>query len=118
MSRVAVIAGALFAVASASGCLPASAGEYYYGGYAPYPPYGGYAPYPCCAYPAPISPPLYYGRPARLPAPPVLNWPEGPRYYQPSGYDHAVTPCYEQYVRVSDGRGGWSWGIKSACDGR
>jgi hypothetical protein len=117
MSRIAVIAAALFLSALTS--VTASAGEYYYGGYPPYPPYGGYAPYPCCAYPAaPVAPPPCCGGQTRLPPPPVLNWPEGPRYYQPSGYDHAVTPCYEQYVRVSDGRGGWSWGLKSSCDPR
>jgi hypothetical protein len=119
MSRTAVIAAASLVLGTALSSVAASAGQYYYGGY---PPYGGYAPVPCCAYPVPpiapppVAPPPAYYAPTRLPPPPVVNWPKGPRYYQYSGYGHATTPCYEQYVRVSDGRGGWAWGIKRGCD--
>jgi hypothetical protein len=45
----------------------------------------------------------------------LLNWNEGPKYY--TGAAYGVSPaCYQQYVRVPDPRGGWTWGIKSACD--
>lgn len=121
MSRAAILALGLVALTAALS-VPASAGQYYPGGYAPYPPYGGY-PTPCCAYPAPVvvapygPPPQVYAQP-RLPPPPVVNWHEGPRYYQPSGYGNVGSACYDQYVRIPDGRGGWSWGLKSSCDQR
>jgi hypothetical protein len=123
MSRLAMIALGL--MASALFSVTASAGEYYYGGYAPYPypPYGGY-PSPCCGgYPSPpvavpYAPgPTVYSQP-RLPPPPAISLSEGPRYYQYSGYGHSAAPCYDQYVRIPDQRGGWAWGVKSGCDQR
>ena len=112
MFRTAKFALGLFALAAAFSAA-ASANEYYYGGYAPYPP-PGYGPSPYVGY---VPAPSNYGQP-RLPPPPVLNLPEGPRYYRYSGYGAAATPCYDQYVRIPDDRGGWAWGLKSGCDQR
>ena len=108
MSRVAIFGLALgVALVSAS----ASANEYYYGGYAPYPPPG----YGSSPYVVQVPGPSNYGQ-QRLPPPPVLNLSEGPRYYRYSGYGAAATPCYDQYVRIRDTHGGWAWGLKSNCD--
>ena len=99
-----------FVAVAAAFSAAASANEYYYGGYAPYPP-PGYAPSPYVGYaPAPSN----FAQ--RLPPPPALNLPEGPRYYRYSGYGAAAAPCYDQYVRIPDDRGGWAWGLKSGCD--
>ena len=114
MIRPVIFISGLLALAAALFSAPAAANEYYYGGYAPYPPAAGYGPSPYVVYaPAPPN----YGQ-ARLPPPPALNLSEGPRYYRYSGYGAAATPCYDQYVRLADGRGGWGWGLKSSCDQR
>jgi hypothetical protein len=124
MFRTAIFASSLLALAAALFSAPAAANEYYYGGgYAPYPPHGGYAPYPpqggYAPAPSPyvgyVPGPSNFGQP-RLPPPPILNLREGARYYRYSGYGAAATPCYDQYVRLPDGRGGWAWGLKSGCD--
>jgi len=81
-------------------CSPASAGSYYYGGgYAPsY--YGGYAQ-PCCNY---VPPPQCCAAPVPVP------------YYAPAYPPAIVAPCYRQYVRIADGRGGWTWGLSGGCN--
>jgi hypothetical protein len=117
MSRTAFFALTLAGLAAALSGGTASAGGYYGGGYGPsY--YGGYAqpccnyaPPPCCAAPAPYYAPSY-------PVAPAINWGEGPRYYSgySNGYGTVATPCYNQAVRVLDGRGGWIWGVRSSCD--
>jgi len=112
MFRIANFALGLLALSAASFGAPAVANEYYPGGYAPYPPQVVYGPSPYVGY---VPAPSNFAQP-RLPPPPVLNLQEGARYYRYSGYGAAATPCYDQYVRIPDGRGGWAWGLKSSCD--
>jgi hypothetical protein len=59
--------------------------------------------------------PAPYPAPARLPPPPLLGA-EGPKYYSGVGDGPVVPACYRQNVRVPDRFGGWTWGVKYACE--